>query len=74
MELKSHIHIMNECVPWKFASDVKNPVLQVLQIHYTGICHKFQGRTGTSHYRTNESFVEGQFNASASPITFEQGI
>jgi hypothetical protein len=30
-----------------------------------GICRKFPGGTGISHYRPNESFVEHQFNVSA---------
>jgi hypothetical protein len=59
------MHITNRYAPWKFANDAENPVLQALQFHWLGISRKFPGGTGLSHYRPNESFMEGQFNVIA---------
>jgi hypothetical protein len=39
-------------------------VLQALKFHLMCICRKFPGGTGVSHYRPNESFMEGQFTVS----------
>jgi hypothetical protein len=53
---------MNGCEPWKIVSSAMNPVLQALQFH--DICYKFPDGARISHYKPNESFVEGQFNIS----------
>jgi hypothetical protein len=39
--------------------------LQTLQIQQIGICRKFPSETCISHYRSDECFVEGQFNVTA---------
>jgi hypothetical protein len=59
------MHISNRRVPWKTANVADNPVLQELQFQQMGFFCKFPGGTGISHWRLNESFVEGQINISA---------
>jgi hypothetical protein len=59
------MHISNWCVLWKFANGAENRVLQWLQFHYMSICREFPDGRGINHYRSNESFTEGQFKASA---------
>jgi hypothetical protein len=49
----------------KIANGAECLDLQALQFNETGICRKFPGGTSLSHHRSNESFVEGQFNNSA---------
>jgi hypothetical protein len=42
----------------------ENLILQVLQFQKMDFCHKFPGRASLSHYRSNQGFVESQFNVS----------
>jgi hypothetical protein len=39
-----------------------------------GICRKSPGGTSVSHYKPNETFVEGQFNVSAQSLNSVWGI
>jgi hypothetical protein len=59
------MHITNQVVPWKFPNGAEDLVLKALKFHKMCICHKFAGRTGVSHYRSNESLMRGQFTFSA---------
>jgi hypothetical protein len=38
--------------------------LQALQFQEVGICRKFPGGASTSHYWSNQCFMEGYFNVS----------
>jgi hypothetical protein len=59
------MQFVDQCAPWNIANGAENLVLQVLQFHYMGICHKIPGGAGINHYRPNQGYVEGQFNVSA---------
>jgi hypothetical protein len=63
--LKGYLHIKNRGVPWQFASGAEGLVLKALKFHYMCICRKLLGRTGVSHYRSIESFMESQFTITA---------
>jgi hypothetical protein len=56
-------HIMDQCAPWEIANAMENFNLHALQFQYIGFCRKFP--TSMSHYRSNQYFVEGQFNVNA---------
>jgi diphthamide synthase subunit DPH2 len=64
-QLESHVHFANRCAPWKIANGAEYFVLQALQLNLMGIRRKFTGGTSVSHHRSNESFVEDQFNISS---------
>jgi hypothetical protein len=36
------MQITEQCVPWKVASGVENPVFQAWQFQAIGVCRKFQ--------------------------------
>jgi hypothetical protein len=44
------MQIADQCAPWKIASGAENLVLQVLQFQKVGVCRKFPGWAGISHY------------------------
>jgi hypothetical protein len=52
------MQLAGPCVPWKIASSAKNVVLEVLQFQNMGVCSKFAGGAGISHYRKNEYLME----------------
>jgi hypothetical protein len=60
------MHIFNQCVLWKFSNGAENLV-------WASAMNSLGG-TGISHYRSNESFMEGQFKVSALSFTPEHGI
>jgi hypothetical protein len=64
-DLESQGQIADRCAPWIIANGAENFVLQALQFYKMDICRKFPGGTNMSFYRSNESFVEDQFNVSA---------
>lgn len=73
-EIDSHVKIAAWWTPWKISDGEENLVFQVLQSQEVGTCLKFPGRTCTSHYCSNESFMDGYFNVSTQILIFELGV
>jgi hypothetical protein len=63
--LESHMHTVDRCTPLKIDNSVENLILQALQFQKMSFCHKVPGGTSISNYRSNQGFVESQFNISA---------
>jgi hypothetical protein len=42
----------------------EEPYFAGVAISIDGFCHKIPGGTSISHYRSNQNFVESQFNVS----------
>jgi hypothetical protein len=47
---ESHIQFADRCAPWKISDGAENRVLQALQLQKIGVCRKFPGAAGISHY------------------------